>query len=93
MKFDCIVVPNSLLKYKLLMGSDFFVVVKLVRVRGECTIIPVSDDEKRKDIPEIFHIQTIESGNQSEVDISEICKSERIRSLVDVYEPKKYRNR
>lgn len=63
-------------------------------MRGECTIMPVSDDENRRDVPEIFHIQTIKSGKQSEVDVSEICESEsheKIRSLVDAYKPKKCR--
>lgn len=93
-KIRLYVVANNLLNHKMLIGTDFLDHVRLVREKGVCMIVPLSESEEHDEVPEILRIEAIEERGKSEIQISEFCEPknrEKIQNLVETYEPNKCR--
>lgn len=91
------VVPDTILKRSILLGTDFLDSVELRVRRGEVTFLRLNDDDDTDSYqskqPHIFKIDVVDETK--EVDLSHIKEEhyrEEIRKLITNYEPKATRD-
>ncbi|XP_011858346.1 PREDICTED: uncharacterized protein LOC105555908, partial [Vollenhovia emeryi] len=88
------VVSDELLRYNLLIGSDFLDTVDVHLRRGEPTIIKPSSDGDGNSLAEVCQISVVSDREGDTVDVSHVHNAEYkqiVKSVVDSYRPNRIR--